>query len=187
MFWHAADMIDSWIYLYVTCGIWVAQLLMRWLDKSAALEYRRDRKATVTLLDDVSKQALMMRIEVDAAMYWAPAQHCFLRFAKWALDKHPFTISSIYEGQNPTVGPSKLVSLVLPLEGFTSRLFKHVEAQPLKQCTDHRGSGRPQSQCQLEVTIDGPYGGITHWQSHYQDFYQAILIAGGSGISAMIP
>jgi len=42
---------------------------MLWFDKSAALEVRRNGEATVTLLDDGSGQAFMMRIEVDAVMY----------------------------------------------------------------------------------------------------------------------
>ena len=129
----------------------------------------------------------MMRIEVDAVMYWTPAQHCFVRFAKWPLDNHPFTISSVHEDPGPAVEPSKFAFLVRPLQGFTSRLLKHVEAQPLKRYTEKCDGVQPRGQCQMEVTIDGPYGGMTHWQALHQDFDQAVLIAGGSGISAMLP
>lgn len=187
MFWHAADMMDSWMYLYVTIGIWVAQLFVRWFDKSAALERRRNGEAAVTLLDDGTGEALMMRIEVDAAMYWAPSQHCFLRFAKWPLDNHPFTIASIHEGQDPVHGANRLVVLVRPLQGFTRRLLEHVRASPFKQVADHRGSVQAQGQCQMEVTIDGPYGGMSGWQFLHQRFDQIVMIAGGSGISAMLP
>lgn len=187
MFWHAADMMDSWMYLYVTIGIWVAQLFMRWFDKTKALERRRNGKAAVTLLDNGTGEALMMRIKVDAAMYWAPSQHCFLRFAKWPLDNHPFTIASIHEGQDPVYGASRLVVLVRPLQGFTRRLLEHVRASPSKPVDDRRGSVQAHGQCQMEVTIDGPYGGMSGWQSLHQRFDQVVMIAGGSGISAVLP
>ena len=119
----------------------------------------------------------MTRIEILAPIgfHWKPWQHVYLRVPTVGLfDKHPFTIAASDRLSEPD-DKEDVESRVLPLyvrsyAGFTRRLRKHIKANP---------------DAQLEAWLEGPYGGH-HWDLSV-DFDNIILVAGGGGISAVLP
>lgn len=181
-FWHAADKLDSWIYMYFTAAIYVIQLFMRWLVPMAAMEPNRNGRADVELLDDGSGEALMLQVNIRAAMTWTPGQHCFLRFPTLGFfDNHPFTIASLAESPDYASIPNTATFLIRPYNGLTDRLLQHA-----RRSGDVIETQRP-SPSSMGVFIDGPYGGINSSRSLHQRYDQAVLVCGGGGISAMLP
>lgn len=188
LFWHAANLLDSWAYLWAALALWLASYLAR------AFHYTRPMNLQNEWLSGAPTtiQALpgdMTRIEVLAPLDFrhTPAQHCFLRFPSIsALDNHPFTIVSApavskldQHGQRTSGGPrnEKLDVRARPLlflarthAGFTRRLASYCANNP---------------DAQLSAWIDGPYGGIRRPVEHLFD--DLIIVAGGSGITACLP
>lgn len=188
IFWHAADMLDSWIYMCVTAALYVIQLFMRWLGPMAGMERNRNGKAEVELLDDGSGEALMLRVEIRAAMKWTPGQHCFLRFPALGLfDNHPFTIASIAESPDYANIPNTVTFLIRPYGGLTDKLLRHVRLMDDTQDTHSQAEDKQLTASSLSVLIDGPYGGISSSHKLHQRYDQAVLVCGGGGVSAMLP
>lgn len=204
MIWHCGQQKDSWHYLWASVGIWVVQLAARAWDKTAMFEIRHKRRngiAHISVLDDDSGQAAMMRITVQLPLHWTPGQHAFLRFPRLAiLDNHPFTIASIPKhsaGQNHEDDKSnELVFLIRPYYGITKRLLSQTVAKQRvdeEAAPDSKQSGSPDSRIKVRandshnVRIDGPYGGLSQHHGMHKLYDHVILVAGGGGISAMLP
>lgn len=197
MFWHAAQQKDSRHYLWATVGIWIVQLAARAWDKTAIFELRqkhRNGNAHVTVLDDDSGQAAMMRVTVRLPFQWTPGQHAFLRFPRLGiLDNHPFTIASV---PKTGTGDNEILFLIRPYRGLTKRLLSRAtqrsrldpEANP---DPEHRGSSddniKVKANNDYDVRIDGPYGGFSEHFGLHKLYDQVVLVAGGGGISAMLP
>ena len=201
MFWHCADTMDSWIYLWATVAIWVVQLAARAWDKTSMFEVKQKRRSStahVQVLDDEVGQAAMLRISVQTSLDWSPGQHAFLRFPKLAfLDNHPFTIASVSKKPSEKAGSgnsktNELLFLVRPYSGVTKRLLQHAKAQASSEASVESA---PRSLWPLmikaedshHVLIDGPYGGLEQHRAMHRLYDHVILVAGGGGISAMIP
>lgn len=184
LFWHAANLEDSWAYLWATLSLWLASWLARmfWYTRPLNLRNEWFRGAT-TLLTHLPGG--MTKIEVTnppEEFEWTPSQHCFLRFPSISLlDNHPFTIVSgpssrknTQAGGEKSAGfPQKLSPLTFLARthsGFTRRLdtfsTKHADAA-------------------LEAWIDGPYGGLGRPIERLYD--NLVLVAGGSGITVCLP
>ena len=200
MFWHAGNLIDSWIYLWATVAIWVVQLAARAWDKTAMFEVwkkRRDGTAQVMVLDDELGQAAMLRITIQLSLDWTPGQHAFLRFPRLALlDNHPFTITSVPKSLSVKEGAedeiNELVFLVRPYNGITKRLLQHAERNSGadSQEEDSRTSSphlRIKATDTHRIKLDGPYGGLEQHRAMHKLYDHIILVAGGGGISAMLP
>jgi Ferric reductase NAD binding domain/FAD-binding domain len=183
LFWHAANILDSWAYLWATLGLWLASYLARvfWYTQPLNLSSEWFVGAPTTM---VKLSGEMTRIEVLAppGFRHRPAQHCFLRFPSISLiDNHPFTIASAPDPGNhaiETTGltariyrqPQTLVFLARTHSGFTRRLAAYCDSQP---------------DVLASAWIDGPYGGIPRQVERFYD--KLIIIAGGTGITACIP
>jgi NAD(P)H-flavin reductase len=200
MFWHCDNTGDSWYYLWATVAIWVVQLAARAWDKTSMFEVRQKQRAGtayVQVLDDEVGQAAMLRISVQAALKWSPGQHVFLRFPKLAiLDNHPFTIASVIrkpsEKEDDESPKNELLFLVRPYSGVTKRLLQHATAQepPDSIVQDMSSTTSPLKIKAVEshhVAIDGPYGGLEQHRAMHRLYDHVILVAGGGGISAMLP
>lgn len=204
IFWHAADQKDSWIYLWASVAIWVVQLAARAWDKTAIFEMRRKVRnvtAHISVLDDDSGQAAMMRITIHSPLKWTPGQHVFLRFPRLGmLDNHPFTITSVPKAFDSVKDKprenNELLFLVRPYNGVTKRLLSRaVEKQQIdaEQASASEGSRDSSPQARIKandshsVRLDGPYGGLLQHEGMHRLYDHVILVAGGGGISAMLP
>jgi len=170
MFWHAAATLNSWDWLWATLAVWLLQLATRALYKTTLFEmsshkgvWERSGVAFVTHLSSG-----MMRVSVQLRLHWRPSQHAFLRFPQLRMfDNHPFTIVSVPDEKSTSTSPTNntLTFLIRPYDGLTKTLFE---------------TTRP-----VDVMLDGPYGGLSNRPE--RQFDKVILVAGGGGISAMLP
>ncbi|TFK29363.1 hypothetical protein FA15DRAFT_582632 [Coprinopsis marcescibilis] len=113
-----------------------------------------------------------IRLTMKRQFTWRPGQHayvCIPKISKWALEFHPFTISTIpYNLDGTTPAERDVVFLIRARDGLTRRLKNHI--------SEH-GSGT------ITAYVDGPYG----FPPSLHQFSTSILIAGGSGISYTLP
>lgn len=188
LFWHAANLEDSWAYLWATLSLWLASWLARLFWYTRPLNLRNEWfQGATTLLTQLPGG--MTKIEVTNPpddFAWTPSQHCFLRFPSISLlDNHPFTIVSgppatsswrrhnVQDEEKNDGFPRKFTSLSFLARthsGFTRRLdsfsSKNVDTP-------------------LEAWIDGPYGGLGRPIERLYD--NLVLFAGGSGITVCLP
>lgn len=161
LFWHAANIGDSWAYLWATLALWLASWLARlfWYTRPMNIRNEWFRGAT-TLLTHLPGG--MTKIEVlnpPDEFAWTASQHCFLRFPSISLlDNHPFTIVSGppakssrnggQGGEKTDLFPPKQVPLTFLARthsGFTLRLDSFSSKN---------------ADAALDAWIDGPYGGL---------------------------
>lgn len=202
MFWHAQDAGDSWAYLWATVAIWLTQLAARAWSKTAMFEAfggkrERDGMAHVTALTDRTGGAVMLRIVVQSQLSWTPGQHVFLRLPKLGiLDNHPFTIASVPSARNTKDEPehpiNELVFLVRPHQGVTKKILEYTTQQDSADAEKGELCIPPlqthsKATTSLNVRIDGPYGGLGGHAVMHKLYDHAILVAGGGGISAILP
>ncbi|KAG4440713.1 hypothetical protein IFR05_003807 [Cadophora sp. M221] len=169
MFWHTANRIDTWVYLYATVAISLLSNLSR------LLKFKTPRwGGSTATIQDIDGEMLRITIPAFNGMTWKPGQHVYLRFPSLStLENHPFTIASLCEetyvtDKNGTSTRTPLLFLIKTRTGLTKRLMKFT-----------------QQRATLRVFIDGPYGdNHLNLSSGYE---QVILVAGGSGISAVLP
>jgi predicted ferric reductase len=172
MFWHAGNSLDSWTYLWATVGIWVFSLCGRFLAKIKTPGLR----GAVASLEDIDGELLKITIPAFGGLTWHPGQHVFLRFPSIApLDNHPFTIASVSDatyvtGKDGENTRTPLTFFVRPREGITKKLMKITQRNLTRK---------------LKVVIEGPYGGHDR---HLELAYESVvLVAGGSGITSVLP
>ncbi|TKX25304.1 ferric/cupric reductase transmembrane component-like protein 1 [Elsinoe australis] len=174
LFWHAADQIDSWSYLWATLAIWLATTAYRIFYKNQITNVTRKWMegfdAHITALPGD-----MARVDVytPSDFTWTAGQHCFLRVPaiSW-LESHPFTIASL--PSRTTTGKTESVNVMTfytrNAGGFTKLLA---------------AAGHGVSEVAATAFIDGPYGGVVEALPTRYDCL--IFVAGGGGISACIP
>ncbi|KAH9210903.1 ferric reductase like transmembrane component-domain-containing protein [Leptodontidium sp. 2 PMI_412] len=170
MFWHTANRIDTWMYLYATVAISLISNISRLL-----LKFKTPRwGGSTATIQDIDGEMLRITIPAFNGMTWKPGQHVYLRFLSVSpLENHPFTIASLCEETYVTdkSGASTRTPLLFLVRSRT-RLTKRL-------------MGVAQQRATLKVFIDGPYGDSSlNLSSGYE---QVILVAGGSGISALLP
>ena len=109
-------------------------------------------------------------------MSWKPGQHLFPRFQGIALlDNHLFTIASACDetyvtAKDGTTTRRPIVFFIKPKDGITKNLMRLVEQEALKT---------------VKVNVEGPYGG--HDRQMELPYQHIILLAGGSGITSVLP
>ena len=112
-----------------------------------------------------------LRIHAPADFHWKPRQHVYLRIpALNIFDNHPFTIANGHHAGKGDDEYNELNLLIRSYAGFTRRLRKYVSTNP---------------DSQINGWLDGPYGG--HHRDIATTFDSVILVAGGSGVSAVLP
>lgn len=166
MFWHVGKELDSPSYLWATVGVWAFSILARFLTKLKS----NNLNGAEARIEEVDEGMLKMSIKTKEVS-WKPGQHVFLRFPELSLlDNHPFTIASSFNGtyledSNGNTTAELMKFLIRPYDGVTRKLAKHAGTS-------------------TKAYIDGPYGSHEKLADRYEN---VILVAGGSGISAMLP
>jgi hypothetical protein len=172
MFWHCNNYLTSWHYLFSTLGIWLLSYLMRLFYLNWANPFRMSwligDEAAVTLMPENA-----IKITIPTQMKWRPGQYVYLRMPGISVfENHPFTIASLCSDDFPSEygeGYRDMVIVFRPFGGFT----KKVRQSALEHGPWHT----------YRAFVDGPYGGM---QRRIEAFEDVVLIAGGSGITAII-
>ncbi|KAF1929255.1 uncharacterized protein M421DRAFT_61047 [Didymella exigua CBS 183.55] len=172
MFWHCNNYLSSWHYLFSTLGIWLLSYFMRlfylnWTN-SFRLSWLIGDEAAVTLMPENA-----VKITIPTQTKWRPGQYVYIRMPGISVfENHPFTIASLCDDDFPSEygeGYRDMVLVFRPFGGFT----KKVVESALTHGPWHT----------YRTFVDGPYGGM---QRRIEAFDDVVLIAGGSGITAII-
>ncbi|CBX92981.1 hypothetical protein IAQ61_008715 [Plenodomus lingam] len=172
MFWHCNNYLTSWHYLLSTVGIWLLSYFLRlfylnW-TRPARISWLIGDEAAVTLLPENA-----IKITIPTQMKWRPGQYVYLRMPGISVfENHPFTIASLCSEDFPSEygeGYKDMVLVFRPFGGFTKKVLqKALEHGPWHT---------------YRAFVDGPYGGM---QRRIEAFDDVVLIAGGSGITAIV-
>ncbi|KAI5851652.1 hypothetical protein DFP73DRAFT_611029 [Morchella snyderi] len=158
MFWHCEDLLTSWTYLWTTAALWLASVLLRFMNTT----FHAALPCTLRLLPG---DAVM--VTIPTTHIWTPAQHVFLRFPGLSVfDNHPFSVCSVSKISDEL---NTLVVVVKPCSGFTRRLFL--------------AAAEDGPEAAMQVVVDGPYGGVPRVVESFQG---VVLVAGGSGVTAVV-
>ncbi|KAI8623396.1 ferric reductase like transmembrane component [Xylariaceae sp. FL1651] len=172
LFWHAKNYLASWDYLYATIGIWVVCYIYRLSKLNWAKPWRMSflvgDEAAITLMTENA-----IKITIPTQMKWKPGQFVYLRMPGIAFfDNHPFTISSLCSEDFPSEYGEQYRDCTVvfkPYGGFTRKVLETaIEKGPFHT---------------YRAYLDGPYGGM---RRDLAAFDTCILIAGGSGITALM-
>lgn len=172
LFWHTKNYLMSWTYLYTTIGIWAVCNIMRvfnlnWI-RPWRLSFMVGDEAAVTLMAENC-----IKVTIPTQMRWKPGQYVYLRMPSISvLGNHPFTISSLCSEDFPSEYGESYRDCVLvfrPYGGFTREVLN----QAIEKGPFHT----------YRAFLDGPYGGM---RRDLAAFDTCILIAGGSGVTALM-
>ncbi|KAK7415227.1 hypothetical protein QQX98_006075 [Neonectria punicea] len=172
LFWHTKNFLMSWSYLWTTVGIWVFCYFLRlfklnWI-KPWRLSFMVGDEAAITLMAENA-----IKVTIPTQMRWKPGQYVYLRMPGISfLENHPFTISSLCSDDFPSDYGEQYRDCTLvfrPYGGFTRKVLDTaIEKGPFHT---------------YRAFLDGPYGGM---RRDMAAFDTCILIAGGSGITALV-
>jgi predicted ferric reductase len=172
MFWHCNNYLTSWHYLFSTLAIWILSYITRlfylnWTHPGR-LAWLIGDEAAVTLMPENA-----IKITIPTQVKWRPGQYVYLRMPGISVfENHPFTIASLCDEDFPSEygeGYRDMVIVFRPFGGFTNK----VRQSALEHGPWHT----------YRAFVDGPYGGM---QRRIEAFDDVVLIAGGSGITAII-
>ncbi|CEJ86408.1 Putative Ferric/cupric reductase transmembrane component 7 [[Torrubiella] hemipterigena] len=172
LFWHTKNYLMSWNYLYVTIAIWALCNIMRFFNLNWVRPWRLSflvgDEAAVTLMAENC-----IKVTIPTQIRWKPGQYVYLRMpAISVLENHPFTVSSLCSEDFPSEYGENYRDCVLvfrPYGGFTRKLLNTA----LEKGPFHT----------YRAFLDGPYGGM---RRDLAAFDTCILIAGGSGVTALM-
>ncbi|KAI1437029.1 ferric reductase like transmembrane component-domain-containing protein [Xylaria sp. CBS 124048] len=172
LFWHTKNYLATWDYLYATIAIWVVCNIYR----VSKLNWVRPWNASFLVGDEAAITLMTenaIKVTIPTHMRWRPGQFVYLRMPGISfLDNHPFTISSLCSEDFPSEYGEQYRDCVLvfkPYGGFTRRVLETaIEKGPFHT---------------YRAYLDGPYGGM---RRELAAFDTCILIAGGSGVTAMM-
>ena len=172
MFWHCNNYLTSWNYLWATMAIWMTSYIARlfflnWTNP-LRLSWLIGDEAAVYLMPENA-----IKITIPTQVRWKPGQYVYLRMPGISVfENHPFTIASLCSDDFPSEYGEEYRDMVLvfrPFGGFT----KKVMDTALEKGPWHS----------YRAFIDGPYGGV---HRSLEAFDTIVLVAGGSGITALI-
>ena len=172
MFWHCNNYLTSWSYLFATLAIWLSSYLLRlfylnWTNPFR-LAWLIGDEASVTIMPENA-----IKVTIPTQMKWRPGQYVYLRMPGISVfENHPFTIASLCSDDFPSEygeGYRDMVLVFRPFGGFTNKVYRSA----LEHGPWHT----------YRAFVDGPYGGM---QRRIEAFDDVVLIAGGSGITAIV-
>ncbi|KAI6782533.1 Ferric/cupric reductase transmembrane component-like protein [Emericellopsis cladophorae] len=173
LFWHTKNYLMSWSYLYTSVAIWVLCYAIRffklnWTKPWRSMAFMVGDEAAITLMAENA-----IKVTVPTQMRWKPGQFVYLRMPGISFfDNHPFTISSLCSDDFPSQYGEQYRDCTIvfkPYGGFTRRVLETaIEKGPFHT---------------YRAFLDGPYGGM---RRDLAAFDTCILIAGGSGITALM-
>ncbi|KAI9904086.1 hypothetical protein N3K66_000615 [Trichothecium roseum] len=174
LFWHTKNYLMSWSYLYATVAIWVFCYAVRFFFK---LNWSKPWRRLAFMVGDEAAISLMtenaIKVTIPTQMRWKPGQYVYLRMPGISFfDNHPFTISSLCSDDFPSEYGEQYRDCTIvfkPYGGFTRKVLDTaIEKGPFHT---------------YRAVLDGPYGGM---RRDLAAFDTCILIAGGSGITALM-
>jgi predicted ferric reductase len=172
MFWHCHNYLTSWNYLFATVGIWLSSYFMRLFYLNWTNPFRMSwligDEAAVTIMPENA-----IKVTIPTQVKWRPGQYVYLRMPGISVfENHPFTIASLCSDDFPSEygeGYRDMVLVFRPFGGFTNKVYRSaIEHGPWHT---------------YRAFVDGPYGGM---QRRIEAFDDVVLIAGGSGITAIV-
>lgn len=172
LFWHTKNYLMSWSYLYASVAIWAICYFMRLFKlnwtRPWRLAFMVGDEAAITLMAENA-----IKITIPTQMRWKPGQYVYLRMPGISLfENHPFTIASLCSEDFPSEYGEQYRDCTIvfkPYRGFTRKVLETaVEKGPFHT---------------YRAFLDGPYGGM---RRDLAAFDTCILIAGGSGITALM-
>jgi NAD(P)H-flavin reductase len=172
MFWHCHNYLTSYSYLYATVAIWASSWIGRVFYTNFLNPWRMSwligDESAVTLLPENA-----VKITVPTQTKWRPGQYVYIRMPGISLfENHPFTIASLCSEDFPSEYGEEYRDMLLvfrPFGGFTRKVVNTaLEKGPMKT---------------YRAFLDGPYGGM---RRRIESFDKVVLIAGGSGITAIV-
>ncbi|EJT70699.1 ferric reductase transmembrane component 7 [Gaeumannomyces tritici R3-111a-1] len=172
LFWHTKNFLNSWSYLYASLAIFFVCAILRVFNlnwtKPWRMAFMVGDEAAITLLSENA-----VKITIPTQMRWKPGQFVYLRMPGISLfENHPFTISSLCSEDFPSEYGENYRDCVLvfrPYGGFTRKVLETaIEKGPFHT---------------YRAFLDGPYGGM---RRDLAAFDTVILIAGGSGVTALM-
>lgn len=183
MIYHHKPTASPW--LIASAVIWAIDRLNRWLgiflNHILASWMVSDRIGTITATVDRLDGAIVLRIPMHFA--WSPGQHIYISFWSWKMMSrpwlygrwHPFTLTNLSSGgvlrrkDGTEVGHNER-------RAWTGCCLVQIRGGTTKWLETHAGSN-------IEVLIDGPYGGNGASIVAYSTL---VLIAGGAGITYVL-
>ena len=172
LFWHCHNYLTSWNYLFATVAIWLLSYCVRlfylnWTNPRR-FSWLIGEEAAVTILPENA-----VKVTIPTQVKWKPGQYVYLRMPGISVfENHPFTIASLCSDDFPSEYGEQYRDMTLvfrPFGGFTRKVLKAATEQgPLST---------------YRAFIDGPYGGM---QRDLASFDTVVLLAGGSGITAIV-
>jgi predicted ferric reductase len=172
MFWHCNNYLTSYHYLFSTLAIWILSYFVRlfylnW-TRPGRMSWLIGDEAAVTLMPENA-----IKITIPTQVRWRPGQYVYLRMPGISVfENHPFTVASLCDEDFPSEygeGYRDMVIVFRPFGGFTNKV---------RQAALEHGPWHT-----YRAFVDGPYGGM---QRRIEAFDDVVLIAGGSGITAII-
>lgn len=172
LFWHCNNYLSSWGYLYATITIWISSYFGRLIYLNWTRPWRMSwligEDATVTILPEDA-----VKVTIPTQMKWRPGQYVYLRMPGISItENHPFTIASLWSDDFPSEYGEDYKDMILvfrPFGGFTKRVL---------EAGHEKGPYHT-----YRAFVDGPYGGM---KRSLTSFDNVVLIAGGSGITAIV-
>ncbi|ESW98686.1 hypothetical protein KL918_001922 [Ogataea parapolymorpha] len=159
LFYHVYGLLNADKYMMATIVIWCAQLLYRWFVKGYLRPSRLMRTAAARARRIGTTDQKCMEVLVETPMKCDPGQHIFLRtLDKKVAELHPFSVI-------PSSSGFKMI--IRAYDGFTKHLYDSLE-----------------SPRDLNVLVDGPYGGVARDVRSFSNIY---LLCSGSGIASCLP
>ena len=171
-FMHTRDLINSWLWLWPSIGVWGFHVLFKFAN-SLRISRFTGLPATVSVVDEDEK---LVKVEMAAPVSWQPGQHFFLRFPginrSAPYQTHPFTVSNLASpNQNAESHP---VFFFKARTGLTGRIWQQLVQQPAVE---------GKTSAMLKVGLDGPYGTSFHPAAYHSD----LMITGGVGMTSVLP
>lgn len=174
---------DPWVWLCM--GIWAFDRVLR-VVRVAVLSFKTlGQRNAVGAITAVNPGLMRLRVDTSVPIEPAPGDYYFLysphSLAPW--ENHPFTLASWEKAPG---GGTTLHFLIAPMEGWTRRLRRRIEAvaaiKAHSESETERLIASPGS-ARLRVLLEGPYG----HRCDLDVFDHVLLLAGGSGIAAVLP
>ncbi|KAH9449898.1 hypothetical protein MJO29_014006 [Puccinia striiformis f. sp. tritici] len=171
MYIHLANSLKSWQYMHAATVLWGAGII--WRTLAYGFDHGWFRRIPRASFEVLPSSAIRVRIPMPSNRTWSAGSYVYLRFLgikPW--ESHPFTISSIIAPMKVEENEDQIhemVFVIRPYDGLTARLASLAVSSPsdLHACL-----------------VDGPYGGF---MDSLRACEMVLLIAGGTGMSALIP
>lgn len=168
---------DPFVWLCV--GIWVFDRALRLL-RISILSYRTlGARNAIGIVTAYEPGLMRLCVNTSVPVSPQPGDYYFLysphSLTPW--ENHPFTLASWEKNGQCTT----LHFLIAPQSGWTGRLRRRIEA-----ATGKTGESSPlvaPPEAKLRVLLEGPYGS----RDRIDEYDNVLLLAGGSGIAAILP